>query len=404
MKPLNIGISIRLFTPDSGGLQHHTAALIQHLQEQGHNIRIVTRAVSRVPSYEDCFYFSEANSTLKNIDTNIKVLTHSRLLNPMMWFVLKCVGRTKLRACGIRLYNAVYTRKVQAFFKGVDIVHHIGQGVEMIGFASAAAAERLNVPFLAQPTVHPGQVGDSEHDFELYNIADKLLVHTNYEKGFFIEKGFSKAIDVVGAGIDGRNDGDAEHFRNQYNIKGPLILFVGRKDADKGSPLVLEAFSKLRSKIEDVSLVCMGPGHHSDERTDNVIQLGFVDEKTKHDALAACDVLCVPSAGESFGLIFMEAARYRKAILARRLPVLQELFGIENAAVLLGREGVVENLVEVSAEELAEEMFRLLTNPELQNQIGENAFKVSQQFIWPAVITRFENAYEEVLRNHPKIR
>jgi len=397
MQPLKIGISIRLYTPNSGGLQHHAVALVRHLRGLGHKVTIVTRAVTRAPSYRDFFYFSESSSSFETIDVDLKVLRHPRLLNPLMWFVLKCVGHPKLRPLGIKIYNAVYSQKIQGCFKDVDIIHHIGHGSEMIGFAAASAARSLDVPFVVQPTIHPGQWGDSEIDFALYRTADKLLVHTNYEKSFFEKNGMTNKIDVVGNGIENRRDGDGEKFRSEFKVKGPMILFVGRKDADKGYPMVLQAFARLRQKLKDVSLVCMGPGQAASQGAEGVVEIGFAEEKTKHDALAACDLLCVPSEAESFGLIYMEAARYQKAILARRLPALQELLGTEGAAILVGREDALDNRVEISADELAETMLRLLTNPDEQKRIGENAFRVSQRFLWPIVATRFEQAYAESL-------
>jgi len=402
MQPLEIGISIRLYTPNSGGLQHHAAALVRHLRGLGHKVTIVTRAVTKAPSYQDFFYFSESGSSFEAVDADLKVLRHPRLLNPLMWFVLKCAGRPNLRPLGVKIYNAIYARKIQGFLKDADIIHHIGQGSEMIGFAAAASARRLGVPFVVQPTIHPGQWGDSEIDFALYRTADKLLVHTDYEKGFFERNGMTNEIDVVGNGIDDRDDGDGEKFRSEFNVKGPMILFVGRKDADKGYPLVLQAFARLRQKLKDVSLVCMGPGQTAMQGAEGVVEIGFAGEKTKHDALAACDLLCVPSEAESFGLIYMEAARYRKAILARRLPVLQELLGAENAAILAGSEDASDNRVEISADELAVELFRLLTNPDERKRIGENAFRVSRRFLWPAVVTRFEQAYENTVLTFQK--
>jgi glycosyltransferase involved in cell wall biosynthesis len=397
MQPLKIGISIRLYTPNSGGLQHHAAALVRHLRELGHKVTIVTRAVTRVPSYHDFFYFSESRSSFEAIDVDLKVLRHPRLLNPLMWFVLKCVGRPKLRSLGVKIYNATYARKIQGYFKDVDIIHHIGQGSEMVGFVAASAAHSLDVPFVVQPTIHPGQWGDSEIDFALYRIANKLLAHTNYEKCFFEKNGLSNSITVVGNGIDDRNDGNGERFRSEFNVKKPMILFVGRKDADKGYPMVLQAFARLRQKLKNVSLVCMGPGQTGSQGAEGVVEIGFAEEKTKHDALAACDLLCVPSEAESFGLIYMEAARYQKAILARRLPVLQELLGTEGAAILLGREGPLDNRIEISADELAEAMLRLLTNLDEQKRIGENAFRVSHRFLWPVIVRHFEQAYAEAL-------
>ncbi len=80
MQPLKIGISIRLYTPNSGGLQHHAASLIQHLRGLGHQVKIVTRAVSRTPSSHDYFYFSESRASFESIDHDLKNFAPSALV------------------------------------------------------------------------------------------------------------------------------------------------------------------------------------------------------------------------------------------------------------------------------------------------------------------------------------
>jgi glycosyltransferase involved in cell wall biosynthesis len=231
-------------------------------------------------------------------------------------------------------------------------------------------------------------------DFRLYESADDLLVHTNYEKVFFEKNGLANAISVVGNGIDGREDGNGERFRSRFNITGPMVLFIGRKEADKGYPIVVEAFKGLQKKIENAFLICIGPGQSTHENLKNIVELGYCEEALKQDALSACDLLCVPSEAESFGLVYMEAACYRKAILARRLPVLDELLGAEGAAILLGKPGAADNRVEISADNLAVEMERLLSNADERMRLGNSAFRVSRKFLWANIATRFERAYQ----------
>lgn len=75
----------------------------------------------------------------------------------------------------------------------------------------------------------------------------------------------------------------------------------------------------------------------------------------------------------------MEAACCRKAVLARRLPVLEELWVGEEAAILLGKPGATDNRVEISADELALEMGRLLSNPDERKRLGDNAYRISRK-------------------------
>ena len=72
---------------------------------------------------------------------------------------------------------------------------------------------------------------------------------------------------------------------------------------------------------------------------------------------------------------------------------MEELFGKAQGANLVGRPTGPDNRVELSANELGNEMVRLLDNPGVREQLGQNAYVVSQRFLWAAVAGRFEKAY-----------
>jgi glycosyltransferase involved in cell wall biosynthesis len=211
--------------------------------------------------------------------------------------------------------------------------------------------------------------------------------------------GLKAPFDVVGNGIENRSDGNAERFRSRFGISGPIVLFIGRKDADKGCPMVLEAFRKIHAQRPDVSLVCMGPpgAVALEQGQAGLLDLDFADEDLKHDALAACTCLCVPSEGESFGLVYMEAGRYAKPVIARKLPVLEELLGTGKAGLLLGLPNRSTNSCELEVKELRDGILHLLSDPTECRRLGKACRQVSDEFVWPRIVQRFEEAYSEVL-------
>jgi glycosyltransferase involved in cell wall biosynthesis len=267
-----------------------------------------------------------------------------------------------------------------------------------VGYAAAGAAKALGVPFLVQPTIHPNQAGDGALDLRLFRRADRLLVHSRFEEGYFRRHGYRQPISVVGNGILDRSDGVAHRFRERYGMQGPLVLYVGRKEPSKGYDLVVQAWVMARRQMPFLNLVCMGPTSSSarPQAQAGLYDLDFCDEQTKHDALAACDCLCVPSEGESFGLIFMEAGRYGKPVIARRLPVLVELLG-DQAALLLGVETGF-NRVAVTAGEVADGMIQVMNHKALADGLGQNLALVSARFLWPCVVVNFVCAYGESLK------
>jgi glycosyltransferase involved in cell wall biosynthesis len=398
-RKLKIAISIWCFRPDTGGQQAHAEQLAQHLQKRGHDLVVVARAATRVHHEREYLFFNEPASDLTVKGVPVRPLTFSRFWLPILWFLGKCVVRSHLEGLAVSLYQLVSRKSARNAFAGADVIHHVGEASPLTGFAAATAAKFLQIPFVVQPTCHPYHVGDAPLDLRLLAKADRLLVHTNYEADYFRRKLSRCPIDVVGNGIEDRVDGNAERFRNRFGVTDPFILFIGRKDRQKGYLLLLEAFKVIRRQRRDISLVCMGPTGSPHKRPDveGLIDLDFTPEELKHDALAACTCLCVPSDGESFGLVYMEAGRYGKPAVGRKVAVLQELFGDGAAALLLGVPDEARNRAMLSAEALAAALLELLDDPQQCRRIGENSRAVSEQFLWPRVIKRFEASYYQAI-------
>jgi glycosyltransferase involved in cell wall biosynthesis len=252
----------------------------------------------------------------------------------------------------------------QQAYKDADIIHHIGQATALIGFAAERAARFQRIPFVVEPTCHPFQAGDTPLDHRLFRRADRLLVYSHFEADHFRSMAYRVPIDVVGSGIKDRADGNAERFRQQTSITGKIILYVGRKDPDKGYPLVIEAFRDLRTKMSDVSLVCIGPPGSATAPASQtrIFDLGFVSEQTNMTRSLRMRA-CAYCPSGNLSVWFMEAGRYSKPVVARRLPVLDELLGKGGAGLLVGTPDRKRNAVDVTAEELAASLYQLLNCP-----------------------------------------
>jgi glycosyltransferase involved in cell wall biosynthesis len=399
LRKLKIGISIWSFTPNTGGLQAHAEQLCRNLMKRGHEVVVVTRAGRHRLEGRDYLFFNEPESSFMVNDVPVKPLKFSKSWLPVLWFLGKCVARPPLAGLGVNIYGTVARKSARNAFAGLDIIHHVGEAAPLIGFAAAAAAQYWRIPFVVQPTCHPYHVGDSPLDLRLFSKANRLLVHTEYEADYFRQKGFRCPMDVVGNGIEDRADGDGGRFRKRFGITGPFILFIGRKDLQKGYPLLLDAFKTMRSHRPDISLVCMGPAGpaYMGGKVEGLTDLEFASEDEKHDALAACACLCVPSEGESFGLVFMEAGLYGKPVIGRNVAVLQELWKGGEAGLMLGTPDRAHNRAELGPQDLASALLKLFSDPAECQRLGDNLRKVSEQFVWPRIVERFEASYYKAL-------
>jgi glycosyltransferase involved in cell wall biosynthesis len=405
-RKLKIAVSIPSFKPNTGGLQAHAEQLCQNLLGRGHHVTVIARTATREPQGRDYLFFNEPNPNLVVSGVPVTALTFSRYWVPALWFLGKCVVRSRFEGLAVNIYERVSETAARRAYAGMDIIHHVGEAPPLSGFAAAVAAKHWRIPFIVQPTCHPYVVGDSPLDLRLCARADRILAHTKYEANYLRQKFPECPIDVVGNGISPRADGIPDRFRAKSGVTGPFILFIGRKDSQKGYHLLIEAFKIICRKRPDLSLVCMGPTQSAmtQSKMDGVIDLSFVSEDEKHDALAACDCLCVPSEGESFGLVFIEAGLYAKPVIGRDVAVLRELWSDGKAGLMVGKADNRWNRATLSPEELAAATLRLLSDPQECRRLGENLRKISERFVWPVIVERFEDSYYHALERFEKQR
>jgi glycosyltransferase involved in cell wall biosynthesis len=121
---------------------------------------------------------------------------------------------------------------------------------------------------------------------------------------------------VVGSGVEILHAPEAGVSLPNRVERGRYILCLGRRDATKGVDLLVEAFSRARIRIHDLTLVLAGPGDRTyDDPERHVVDLGFVSDDQRASLLAGAMALAVPSANESFSRVMMEAWAYRRPVI-----------------------------------------------------------------------------------------
>jgi hypothetical protein len=159
------------------------------------------------------------------------------------------------------------------------------------------------------------------------------------------------------------------------------LLFVGRFEGRKGIDLVLAALPGLMTRHRD--LIANLVGEHritgTDGRTlldlfrakhanapwlDRVQTPGAVDDAKLLEAYRQCDVFVAPSRFESFGLIYIEAMRFGKPVVALASGGAREIVRDGETGILLRNEDPAALGAAVS---------RLLDDPEARDAMGEQA-------------------------------
>ena len=123
---------------------------------------------------------------------------------------------------------------------------------------------------------------------------------------------------VVGVGSDIPERTQPWRFRKKFNVRRPFALYVGRIDENKGCTRAVLALRALRGDAsarprpgaDRVERSCRFPKHP------RIRHLGFLPDEDKFDALAAADVLVMPSPYESLSMVALEAWALGKPVLA----------------------------------------------------------------------------------------
>lgn len=278
------------------------------------------------------------------------------------------------------------------------IIHSHRIGREFLAQASLAVARRHGVPFVLTPYHHPRWKGYRYLGWtRVYRAADALFALTESEKAELERLGVvGERIHVVYGAGDDPAPADPERFRSRVGLLArPMVLFLGQLYEYKGVAQLFAAAENLHRRGFDFDVVFAGPptpfsrGFFARRARPWLHLVGPVDDQTKWDALAAASLLCVPSAQESFGRVFLEAWSKGKPVIGGKIPAVSEV-------VQDGKTGLLVDPASVA--ELERALESLLSQDDLAARLGAaGAAEVEKRFNWSRVAARVESVYHDLL-------
>ncbi len=122
---------------------------------------------------------------------------------------------------------------------------------------------------------------------------------------------------VVGIGSQVPQNPQPARFRQKFGIRELFAIYVGRIDENKGCKELFEFFQGyLRDMTGRLSLVLIGNSLLKVPSHPRIRHLGFLDDTDKFDAMAAADLLIMPSYFESLSMVALEAWALGRPVLA----------------------------------------------------------------------------------------
>ncbi|MDJ0733114.1 MAG: glycosyltransferase family 4 protein [Nostocaceae cyanobacterium] len=184
------------------------------------------------------------------------------------------------------------------------------------------------------------------HGLEVWNLdnnltklslkkADKIISVSHYTRECLLQKTNiqSGKIEILANTFDENKfkiDSKPDYLLKRYNLnpEQPVILTVtrmGRMAKYKGYDHIIHALVKVRQYIPNVHYILAGKGDdqpriatliNSFNLQDCVTMTGFVPDKELCDYYNLCDIFAMPSKGEGFGIVYLEALACGKPVIA----------------------------------------------------------------------------------------
>ena len=195
---------------------------------------------------------------------------------------------------------------------------------------------------------------------------------------------------VVGIGSDVPQNPQPSRFRQKHGVPGPFAVYVGRIDENKGCGELFAFFRRyLLDPASRLSLVLIGHSLLDIPKHPRIRHLGFVDDQDKFDAMAAAEVLIMPSYFESLSMVALEAWALGKPVLANgKCDVLRGQCVRSNAGLYYD-----------SGAEFMETLSTLERNRWLAASLGRNGRQFFRDhYDWPVIERKYLDMIDRLRR------
>lgn len=373
-----IGVDATEFGIDRGGVRHYMFNLLQSLQE-----------IDKDNFYRVILHFWKKNMMESYAELQCLLTQHN--------FKLKWI-----RFPGTIISS--WKLPIDLFAGPMDVYHGAGHFVDRVRHGKIVTTVH-DLDYCMVPDLLDKEWVAKKAEFTEISIrrASAVIVPSNFIKEAILSQ-FTIEKDRVSVVYHGVSHAFSQRLDQQlimntkkkYGISPNYILFVGQLNRNKNLLRLIEAFHMLK-QTHDIPycLVLAGAKRLFYKELQmriaelglqkDVLFPGYVDEADLPSLYRGATLFMFPSLYEGFGLPVLEA-------MASGVPVIASSSG--SLPEVVGNAGLLVNPLQT--EEMAQAMYRLLSESQLREQLIQLGLERVRHFSWTGTALKTLNVYKSV--------
>lgn len=298
-----------------------------------------------------------------------------------------------------------------------DVIHI--QMLMWIGQAAMKFGNKMGIPIVSTNHAMPENLMDNLRLLapvsRPINYILKAYGARFHSKADFVTLPTQSAIDMFGAeskitvpmeavsnGIDLSrfNPGKVhDEIYEKFNLpkKAPIVSYIGRLDAEKHLPVLLNAFVRVKEALPDAHLLVVGDGTerlglralaHDLRIEDDVTFTGRVTDEELEQLHRVGTVFCMPSPAELQSIATLEAMASGQPVVAVDAGALKELCQDQRNGYLCEQDDVST---------VADGLITIASDAKLRKKMSKESLAIAQTHDLETTLQRFEDIYTGLL-------
>jgi glycogen(starch) synthase len=310
-----------------GGLGRHVPSLAAAEAAAGHDVWVITQRTPGAPEDQ----VVDGVNVLRRANTPVLEFVPENL-HPWVADLDGQLARGALTAMGTAPPDVVHCHDWMTTITGTTLADNLATALVATIHATERGRHQGNLP---------GEVSIQVDAVEraLCRRADRVIACSRAMQSEVIDQfGVPTAkVAVIPNGIepdDWRSPAsDRSTARNRWAPNGPLVVFVGRLEVEKGILELAEAMVAVARELPGARLVVSGKGSQTQRFhqacatlgiADLVTMAGWLPEGDLRALIGCADAVVIPSLYEPFGLVALEAMALAVPVVASHVGGLAE--------------------------------------------------------------------------------